>query len=120
MNTRITRSLLVKLTTDEIRARAAELARMTASQAQLEDEKKAQTSNFKTQIDRCVADCRDYAERVTTGREFRDVDCEWTPSPTGKMILTRLDTKEVIETRKMTAEEQQMHLPLKETGRTKG
>jgi len=39
MGDKITRSLLVKLTEEEVKQRAAELARMTASQAQLEDEK---------------------------------------------------------------------------------
>ena len=119
MGDKITRSLLVKLTEEEVKQRAAELARMTASQAQLEDEKKSTVSGLKGKLDRCIADCRDYAERVTNKREFRDVDCEWSPTPTGKMILMRLDTQEIIETRRMTGEEQQIHLPLKETGRTK-
>jgi len=116
MITKVTRSLMVSLTEAEIRSCATELARVTAQQAELEDEKKAVTSGFKNRIDRCVADCRALAQKVTTKRELRDIDCEWSPSDGGKMILTRTDTGEVIDTRKMTEEEQQQNLPL-DTGK---
>ena len=112
MITKVTRSLMVSLTENEIRSCATELARVTASQAELEDEKKAVTSGFKNRIDRCVADCRALAQKVTTKRELRDIDCEWSPTDGGKMILTRTDTGEIIDTRKMTEEEHQQSLPL--------
>ena len=115
MIAKVTRSLMVGLNEDEIRSCASELARVTASQAELEDEKKAVTSGFKNRIDRCVADCRALAQKVTTRRELRDIDCEWSPADGGKMILTRTDTGEIIDTRKMTEEEQQQALPLAET-----
>ena len=76
MITKVTRSLMVSLTETEIRSCATELARVTAAQAELEDEKKAATSGFKNRIDRCVADCRALAQKVTTRRELRDIDCE--------------------------------------------
>ena len=112
MITKVTRSLMVSLTENEIRSCATELARVTASQAELEDDKKAVTSGFKNRIDRCVADCRALAQKVTTKRELRDIDCEWSPTDGGKMILTRTDTGEIIDTRKMTEEEHQQSLPL--------
>ena len=119
MNAKVTRSLMVGLNEDEIRSCASELARVTASQAELEDEKKAVTSGFKNRIDRCVADCRALAQKVTTRRELRDIDCEWQPSRDGKMILTRTDTGEIIDSRKMTEEEHQQSLPLAGTGKKK-
>lgn len=119
MITKVTRSLMVSLTEAEIRSCATELARVTASQAELEDEKKAVTSGFKQKIDRCVADCRALAQKVTTKRELRDIDCEWSPTPAGKMELTRMDTGEVIDTRKMTEEERQESLPLAGAGKKK-
>jgi hypothetical protein len=112
MNAKVTRSLMVGLSEDEVSTCAKELARVTAAQAELEDEKKAATSGFKNRIDRCVADCRALAQKVTTRRELRDIDCEWQPSRDGKMILTRMDTGEIIDTRKMTEEEHQQSLPL--------
>ena len=119
MTAKITRSLMVSLTENEIRSCATELARVTASQAELEDEKKAVTSGFKNRIDRCVADCRALAQKVTTRRELRDIDCEWSPTDGGKMILTRTDTGEIIDTRKMTEEEHQQSLPLAGGGKKK-
>jgi hypothetical protein len=119
MNAKVTRSLMVALNEDEIRSYAAELARVTAQQAELEDEKKAVMSGFKNRIDRCVADCRTLAQKVTTRRELRDIDCEWSPARDGKMQLTRLDTAEVIDTRKMTEEERQESLPLAGGGKKK-
>ena len=119
MTAKITRSLMVGLNEDEIRAYAGELARVTAQQAELEDEKKAVTSGFKNRIDRCVADCRTLAQKVTTRRELRDIDCEWQPSKDGKMFLIRLDTAEIIDTRKMTEEEHQQSLPLAGGGKKK-
>jgi hypothetical protein len=112
MITKVTRSLMVSLTEAEIRSCATELARVTASQAELEDEKKAVTSGFKNRIDRCVADCRALAQKVTTKRELRDIDCEWQPTDGGKMMLIRTDTGEIIDSRKMTEEEHQQSLPL--------
>ena len=119
MTAKITRSLMVGLNEDEIRAYAGELARVTAQQAELEDEKKAVTSGFKNRIDRCVADCRALAQNVTTRRELRDIDCEWQPSKDGKMFLIRLDTAEIIDTRKMTEEEHQQSLPIVGGGKKK-
>lgn len=119
MNDKVTRSLMVTLSKDEVSTYAKELARVTAKQAELEDEKKAVTSDFKGRIDRCTADCQTLAQRVTTGRELRDIDCEWQPSKDGKMILVRLDTGEIIDTRKMTEEEQQQSLPLAGGGKKK-
>ncbi len=112
MITKVTRALMVSLTEAEIRSCATELARVTAQQAELEGEKKAVTSGFKNKIDRCVADSRALAQKITTKRELRDVDCEWSPTTAGKMQLTRMDTGEVIDTRKMTEEERQESLPL--------
>jgi len=119
MITKVTRSLMVSLTEAEIRSCATELARVTASQAELEDEKKATVSGFKNRIDRCVADCRALAQKVTTKREPRDIDCEWSPTDGGKMILTRTDTGEIINSRKMTEEEHQQSLPLAGGGKKK-
>lgn len=81
---------MVALNDDEVSSYAKELARVTAQQAELEDEKKAATSGFKNRIDRCVADCRALAQKVTTRRELRDIDCEWGPAKDGKMQLTRM------------------------------
>jgi len=120
MNAKITRALMVGLNEDEVRAYAGELARVTAQQAELEDEKKAVTSGFKNRIDRCVADCRALAQKVTTRRELRDIDCEWQPSESGKMLLARLDTGEIIDSRKMTEEEQQQALPLEGAKKVEG
>ena len=120
MITKVTRSLMVSLTENEIRSCATELARVTASQETLEDEKKAVTSGFKNRIDRCVADCRALAQKVTTRRELRDIDCEWQPSESGKMLLARLDTGEIIDSRKMTEEEQQQALPLEGAKKVEG
>jgi hypothetical protein len=119
MNAKITRALMVGLSEDEVSTCAKELARVTAAQAELEDEKKAATSGFKNRIDRCVADCRALAQKVTTRRELRDIDCEWSPADGGKMILTRTDTGEIIDTRKMTEEEHQQALPLAGGGKKK-
>jgi hypothetical protein len=119
MNAKVTRSLMVGLSEDEVSTCAKELARVTAAQAELEDEKRAATSGFKNRIDRCVADCRALAQKVTTRRELRDIDCEWQPSKDGKMFLIRLDTAEIIDTRKMTEEEHQESLPLVGGGKKK-
>jgi len=66
-----------------------------------------------------VADCRALAQKVTTRRELRDIDYEWSPDDGGKMILTRTDTGEIIDSRQMTEEERQQALPLTGGGKKK-
>lgn len=109
--TKITRELFVVLTEDEVSSYSKELARVTSATALLEDEKKASSSAFKDKIDRALADSRALANKITTQKELRPVECHWSLDfKTNRATLYRSDTGETIESRDITEDERQKKL----------
>ena len=101
------------LTDEQAKTYSNELARLTQTQAELEDRKKEITSDYKSRIDACISQTRVIARKVSTGKEMRDVEVRWEfDFPANVKFLTRLDTFEVIDSRPLTDNERQMCLDL--------
>lgn len=115
METReITRSLKCPLTDAEIEAGGRELARKIGQLAQLEDEKRAAMSQYKSDIDRITSDIRSLGLKVANGYEFRDITCVIEYDFDRKqVIITRTDLGTIVEERTMTPQEAQMALELR-------
>ncbi len=116
MNRGIFRSELeCVLTEAEAKTYSGELARLTQTQAELEDRKKEITSDYKSRIDACISQTRVIARKVSTGKEMRDVEVRWEfDFPANVKYLIRLDTYHTIDSKALTDNELQMCLDLEE------
>lgn len=107
------RTLSVELTTEEIAAYSNELATITSMEAEVEAEKKEKMSDFTAKLNKCAADRRMLARKITTRKEDRQVECDWEfDYPKGKAYLIRLDTGVTIDSRPLTDDERQQRLDL--------
>ena len=104
-------SLKCLLTEKEIREAGSSLARQYSRVAELEDEKKSVTSDFKAKIDLATAEASILARMIQNGYEFRTVDCETIWDFDSKTVsVVRQDTGETISERTMTPDELQKGL----------
>lgn len=107
------RTLVCELTTEEIAAYSQELATITSLEAEVEAEKKEKMSDFTAKLNKCAADRRMLARKITTKKEDRQVECDWEfDYPKGKAYLIRLDTGVTIDSRPLSDEERQQRLDL--------
>lgn len=112
------KSLLCTLTDEEQREYGVALATAYEDMERVEAEKKRQTDHFKDRIAGLQAKADELRRKVSTGQEWRDVECVVTygvPMADRKTI-TRTDTGEVVETTWMTEAEKQFQLPLDDDG----
>lgn len=104
------RELECTLTSEQTRTYSGELARLTQSQAELEDKKKEVTADYKAKIDACISQSRVIARKVSSGKEMRDVECRWDYIWNENIkYLIRLDTFEIIDSKVITEDEKQRH-----------
>lgn len=109
------------LTDAEAKTYSGELARLTQSQAELEDRKKEITSDFKSRIDACIAKTRVIARKVSSGKEMRDVEVRWDfDFAANCKYLVRLDTYQVIDTKPLNDKERQLCLDLEKQTNEEG
>ena len=97
----------------ELKTLSNELACKIIEKTELETKKKSALSDFTGKINDMKAEINLLANKINTGKEYRNVDCIITmnsPS-TGLKTAQRLDTKENIWTNEMTAEELQAEIP---------
>ena len=96
----------------ELKTLSNELACKIIEKTELENKKKSAISDFTGKINDMKAEINLLANKVNTGKEYRNVDCIITMnSPnTGLKTAQRLDTKENIWTDEMTAEELQTEI----------
>lgn len=114
-----TRSLKVNITLDERNGYASELAKTVEDVHQLEEQKKATVSEFKSKIDSVMARQSLVSQIVRNGYEYRPVKCEWAFECAGvdsngdrifhpeKKTLFRQDTGESVEVQTMTETDRQ-------------
>jgi len=94
---------------------AEEMARKITEAEDMEDQKKAVTSEYTAKINSAQAEAQSKAKKLTSGFEMRQVDCEEILDYEEKtVVVVRLDTNKQIETRTMTNYELQQSLDLKE------
>ena len=99
------------LTDSEIQNYSNELARVTSEQAEIEAEKKEVLSDFTAKLNKCVADSRVLARKVTTRKEERQVECDYEYDyAKGLVFIVRTDTGVTISQRKLTDDERQERL----------
>jgi hypothetical protein len=101
-------------TADELTQKGGELAQSTREVAQLKEDGKRVASDFKAKIAAKNAAIGELSSDITSGYTMRDVECTVTLNKpkTGKKTIARDDTKEVIGTEDMTADELQEQLNL--------
>jgi len=96
----------------ELKTLSNELACKIIEKTELETKKKSALSDFTGKINNMKAEINLLANKINTGKEYRNVNCIITmnsPS-TGLKTAQRLDTKENIWTDEMTAEELQTEM----------
>ncbi len=89
--------LKYKFAEAELREISKEMAQNVGELNQMEDDKKAVTSDFKAKIDGIQATINNCANKITSGFEMRRQECEIRPDYEGKVWLTiRLDTLDIV------------------------
>ena len=100
-------------TEDEKREISTELAHCVSELSQKEDEKKAIMSDLKSQIDSLASRTNGLATKLNNGYEMRNIECEIERDYDAHVIrFFRLDTGELVRTRKMTSDDVEGTLPL--------
>ncbi len=100
------------LTDEEKHIIASELVQRMEERKRKEDELKSIQSQFKGELSRLDAEIDAKAGLVRDGYQFRDVTVLETKNfDTESFTLTRIDTGEVIEDRRLTPTEMQRNLP---------
>ncbi len=111
----IQRELPVKLTDAEIIKYAKELSKNNSDWAEVELQKKSASADFQARINRLKSEIEVVGLKVSTGVEYRSVDCTWnfnTPKK-GLKSLIRTDTGQNVAQEKLTSEDVQNILALK-------
>lgn len=106
-----TRFLKVILTEDELREQSRIMAKALGDMATAENEKKAVMSQLKARIDEQNTIARSAGEVLRNGYEYRSVECQTAFDYENDLaIITRMDTLEVVEKRKLTETERQLSI----------
>lgn len=104
MKNTTTRTLPVKLTNSEIQMYGEEQASLLIQIGKLDDQRKQINDAIKPRRERVDK----LAKIIDSKQEERQVDCLWVYSwETGVKRLIRRDTQEIVESRKIEAEENQ-------------
>lgn len=99
------------LTTDEVALAANELAKQLDDLAIITAELTTVKAEFKAKAEKCKAEITIQQRLVRDKREHRNVDCDVIYNFTQLTVtVTRKDTGEVVENRKMSSSEKQMKL----------
>lgn len=100
------RLLPVSLNKKEIESYALKLAEVCAHRTQVEDERKKAMGDFNQQIKADNETIKNLVEAIQNGYEEKDIECDYKKNPeAGTMETIRLDTREVIDTRPLEANE---------------
>ena len=108
METTIREKLRVKLSEEELRAKAQEHARVHFAMDELEELKRSHMQQFGAQLKKLKTEAGKLAYDVSMGTEERELNCAERPDYRAFLVhIIRPDTGEVVRTRPMTAEERQ-------------
>lgn len=103
--------LKCELSESEVKQMGSDLAQKVSEIKNLENQKKAATAQFKSQIDKLAAEVSLIANMIQNGYEFRVVDCEIIRNFKDKIVQwKRMDTGEIFKDRSMTQDELQADL----------
>ena len=107
--------LKYKFSVEEKRAASEELARSINEKEAAESELKSIKSQFDSRKKMAEEAISKYAQQISTGYEYRQVDVEIIKDFTlGTVTVWRMDTDEIVETRRMTGADRQMKIDTNE------
>ena len=105
--------LAVPLTDKEVQAAGQELAKIHDEIRDLDDERKAVSKDYKARIDIRVNQADRLAQMVNTGKEYRDVNCQWQYDWARNVkTLYRMDSGEKVNTLAIQDHERQGDLEI--------
>ena len=105
---KVTQSLPVKLTQEEIIESAKSLAKTTNELRDCEARKTEVTSQFAADLKKLKATTDSISIKISNGYEYREVECAWSFNyKTDTKTLTRIDTGETVRTTQLTIEDRQ-------------
>lgn len=108
-----TRRLAVPLTDAELVVKATDMSKTLNEIDHLEAQKKAFTDEMKAKIEVAEQHARSLGRTIQAKQEFRDVDIKIKRDERrAEIVVSRMDTGEIIEQRPMTEAERQEKLPL--------
>jgi uncharacterized coiled-coil DUF342 family protein len=112
METKTTKELLKYFfSEEEKRELAQEMAEKVTEKQSAEDEKKAIMSDFKSRLDGLDAQINGAANKIRSGFEMRQIECEVVPVPERKVWeIYRMDTGDFIRTKPMTQDDLQLKI----------
>lgn len=92
----VQRNLEYYFTDDEKMAMSQQLAVETQNKRRLEDQKKAVTSQYGSQINEKAEAINTLSDKIASGYEYRNIECtvQWHTPTKNKKLLTRSDTGE--------------------------
>ncbi len=109
----IKKNLPVILTNTELLGISKELAKANQDKAHVESEKKEVNAGFAAKQKMCDAHIESLSLKISTEREYRDVECEMIFDHENRTKTTyRKDTGEQVECEKLTSEDMQEELNL--------
>jgi hypothetical protein len=113
----ISKSLLCKLTDEQRKDFGIKLATTLEEVQRVEEEKKRNADHYKDRIGGLQATADELRRKVSTGQEWRDVECtvEFDDPTPGIKSVVRIDNGEVVETKAMTDADKQFVLDLDAT-----
>ncbi len=104
-----TEYLKCALTAKEVAVAANDLAKLLDDIHALEDQLVSIKADFKAKLEKCEADIRVSQRLVRDKYEYRNVECDVEYNYLTLMVkITRKDTAEIVEERKMSLAEKQM------------
>lgn len=104
--------LKVEFSHDEVHVFGDQLARTQLEIKDLKNQKKSTTSGFDAKINAKVTEAESLSNKIATGHEYRMIECEEKHNDpnVGMKTITRKDTRELVATKSMSAEEMQLKL----------
>ncbi len=113
MDTTETKHLPVKLKQDEVMDYGRDLAKASQDLRETQERKKDVTSDFKAQEAKCEAEISQLSRKISTGEEYRDIECTWAYDwEGGTKTLSRDDTGEVVQRVAISEYERQQRLDI--------
>lgn len=110
---KVIKDIRVSLTDSEKAKIGGEIAQHVMRAEALEDQKRIVTGDLRSEINDERKAYRTKAKALRDGHEYRPIECEEVPNfDRNEVIVRRVDTGEVIDTRAMTATERQTQLDL--------
>jgi hypothetical protein len=105
------RTLPVKLSEEELKDRAKDLAKENSDKVQAELQKKDATAQLTATIKSCDTNISRLAKAINTGVEYREVECTWEYDfKKGVKTLKRNDTSEIVKRETITESERQVRI----------